>query len=73
MTETRTCTKARFVKVSLVRKYCNEKDRRVSRQFISYLDDHIEKLLLRACWEHNGGKKTLGQFMARWAAGDIKL
>lgn len=54
----------KFVKASQVRKYCNERGRRVSPDFLTVLDSHISRKLTKACSVHNGGKKTLDPYVA---------
>jgi len=55
---------ARFLNVKAVREACKENGRRVGKDFLSLLDEHIQESLRLACEVHNGGKKTLGADVA---------
>lgn len=55
-----------FIVTSNIRKHCNQKGRRVSRDFLVALDAHVQDKLDQACGTHNGGKKTLDLFLAEF-------
>lgn len=52
-----------FVKASQVRKYCNERGRRVAPGFLTLLDSFVSRKLTRAC-EIQRGKVTLDPAVA---------
>lgn len=56
----------RNLRVSSIRSLVRSRGKRVSREFLSALDDYIEKKVLLACDEHNGGRKTLDSALAHY-------
>ena len=61
----------KYTKVSAIKQLAKEIDRRCGQDFIAYLDKFIEQKIIKACKEHNGGKKTLDEFMAIYTFGKI--
>lgn len=51
--------KTQFLKVSHIKKYVHERDRRTSPSFLLALDAYVQTILDRAVKAHNGGKKTI--------------
>jgi len=54
----------RFVNVSHIKKYCNDRGKRVGKDFILRLAIDVEHHLEAACKVHNGGRKTIGDGVA---------
>lgn len=48
-----------YLRPSLVRRLAKANGKRVSKNFLYALDSFIERKILAACDEHNGGRKTL--------------
>ena len=62
--------KTNYIKSTAVRKFLKSQGRRVSSEFLLFLDRHIETKLLLASKEHNGGKKTVDTSIAAYILGD---
>lgn len=59
-----------YIKSANVKKFCKSHGKRVSKDFLEALDRHMEKKLLQALTEHNGGKKTLDIALAGYILGN---
>jgi hypothetical protein len=59
-------TPIRNLRVSAIRSLVRSRGKRVSREFLSALDDYLEKKIHLACDEHNGGRKTLDAALAHY-------
>jgi hypothetical protein len=62
--------KTNYIKTATVRRFLKANGRRVSSEFLLFLDRHIETKLLLASKEHNGGKKTLDTAVAAYILGN---
>lgn len=62
--------KTKYITVSNVKKFCKSHGKRVSKDFLEALDRHLEKKLLQAMAEHNGGKVTLDSAVAGYILGN---
>jgi hypothetical protein len=60
-----------YIKASAVRKFVKvTHEKRVSKEFLIALDRFVEKKLIQAMQEHNGGKKTLDSALAGYILGN---
>ena len=59
-----------YIKSANVKKFCKGHGKRVSKDFLEALDRYMEKKLLQAVAEHNGGKKTLDIALAGYILGN---
>lgn len=53
-----------YIKVKNVRAFVKSQGRRVGKDYLIMLDNHIQEMLERGCRTHNGGKVTLDQGVA---------
>jgi hypothetical protein len=63
-------SKTNYIKTSSVKKFAKSHGKRVSADFALALDRYIEKKVLQAIQEHNGGKKTLDIALASYILGN---
>jgi len=59
-----------YIKPSTVRKLIKANGKRTSKEFLEALDRYVEKKILTAVAEHNGGKKTLDAAVAGYIFGN---
>jgi hypothetical protein len=59
-----------YIKPSTIKKLAKSHGKRVSKDFIEALDRYLEKKIVVACQEHNGGKKTLDSALAGYILGN---
>ena len=62
--------KAQFIKPAAVKKLIKSHGKRTSKDFIEALDRYVERAVLRAVAEHNGGKKTIDADVAAYVLGN---
>lgn len=62
--------KTKYLNVSAVRKLVKGQGKRVSQDFLLALDRLVERKVLQATQEHNGGKKTLDSAVAAYILGN---
>ena len=60
----------KYIKPSVVRKFVKANGKRTSKEFLEALDRYLEKKLLTATSEHNGGRKTLDAALAGYIFGN---
>ncbi|MEI6194387.1 MAG: hypothetical protein WCS42_08655 [Verrucomicrobiota bacterium] len=53
-----------FLNCSAVRRFCNERGRRISPEFLRLLDLHLRQKLTQSCAVHNGTRQTLDASVA---------
>ena len=63
-------SKPNYIKPASVRKFIKSHGKRTSKEFLEALDRYLEKKLLVALAEHNGGKKTLDASLAAYVFGN---
>lgn len=62
--------KTKLIKSSAIKKLVKETSgKRTSKEFLMALDQHVERAVLRAAEEHNGGRKTLDASVAAHTVG----
>lgn len=61
--------KSTYIKESAVRKLCKQHGRRVSKEFIEFLNAYIENRVVFCCADHNGGRKTVDRAIAHYYMG----
>ncbi|CAB4186581.1 hypothetical protein UFOVP1151_8 [uncultured Caudovirales phage] len=59
-----------YIKASAVKKLANTHGKRAGKDFIEALDRLVERKVLEALTEHNGGKKTLDSALAGYILGN---
>lgn len=62
--------KANYIKPAAVKKLIKSHGKRTSKDFIEALDRYVERAVLRATAEHNGGKKTIDADVAAYVLGN---
>ena len=62
--------KANYIKPAAVKKLIKSHGKRTSKDFIEALDRYVERAVLRAVAEHNGGKKTIDADVAAYVLGN---
>lgn len=55
-----------YIRPSIVRRLVKSNGKRVSKAFLYALDAFIERKVIAACNEHNGGRKTLDASIAAY-------
>ncbi len=55
-----------IIKISLVRHHAKVKGKRVSKEFLTALDNLVRRKIEESCNTHNGGKKTLDTAVATY-------
>lgn len=58
-----------YIKASAIKKLAKANGKRAGKDFIEALDRMVERKVLDALSEHNGGKKTLDRGVAVWVLG----
>jgi len=61
---------SKYIKPSVVKKYVKSHGKRTSKEFLEAFDRYVEIKLQQACYEHNGGKKTLDSALAGYIFGN---
>ena len=59
-----------YLKPAAVKKLIKSHGKRTSKDFIEALDRYVERAVLRAVAEHNGGKKTIDADVAAYVLGN---
>lgn len=59
-----------YIKTANVKKLANLHGKRAGKDFIEALDRLVERKVLEALQEHNGGKKTLDSALAGYVLGN---
>lgn len=59
-----------YIKASVVKKLANSHGKRAGKDFLEALDRLVERKVLEALSEHNGGKKTLDAGIAGYVLGN---
>lgn len=59
-----------YIKTANVKKLANLHGKRAGKDFIEALDRLVERKVLQALQEHNGGKKTLDSALAGFILGN---
>jgi hypothetical protein len=59
-----------YIKASAVKKLANTHGKRAGKDFLEALDRLVERKVLEALTEHNGGKKTLDSALAGYILGN---
>lgn len=59
-----------YIKPSTVRKFIKSHGKQTSKEFLEALDRYIEKKLLDAVSQHNGGKRRLDSGVAAYIFGN---
>lgn len=62
--------KTHYIKPATIKKFVKAHGKRTGTDFLEALDRYIEKKLLTAVAEHNGGKKTLDAGVAAYIFGN---
>jgi hypothetical protein len=62
--------KAHYIKPAQIKKLIKAHGKRSSAEFLAALDRYLEKKVLIALSEHNGGKKTLDAALAEYILGN---
>lgn len=60
----------KYIKPSAVRKAVKEAGKRTSKEYLEALDRYVERAVLRALAEHNGGKLTIDASVAGHTLGN---
>jgi hypothetical protein len=55
-----------YIRPSIVRRLVKANGKRLSQAFLYALDSYIERKVIAACNEHNGGRKTLDASVAAY-------
>lgn len=58
-----------YIKTSAIKKLAKANCKRAGKEFINALDRYVEKKVMEALREHNGGKKTLDSALAGYILG----
>ena len=59
-----------YIKTANVKKFCKSHGKQVSKDFLEALERHLEKKLLQAINEHNGGKVRMDIALAGYILGN---
>ena len=59
-----------YLKPAAVKKLIKGHGKRTSKEFLEALDRYVERAVLRATEEHNGGKKTVDASVAAFVLGN---
>lgn len=59
-----------YIKATAVKKLANTHGKRAGKDFLEALDRLVERKVLEALTEHNGGKKTLDSALAGYILGN---
>ena len=59
-----------YIKASVVKKLAQANGKRAGKGFLEALDRLVERKVLQALAEHNGGKKTLDEAIAGYILGN---
>lgn len=62
--------KPQYIKPAAVKKFIKAHGKRTGTDFLAAFDRYVEKKLLTAIAEHNGGKKTLDAALAGYIFGN---
>jgi len=62
--------KTHYIKSAAAKALIKGQGKRTSKEFLEALDRYVEKALLRAASEHNGGKKTVDASVAAYVLGN---
>jgi hypothetical protein len=62
--------KAQYIKPAAVKKLIKSHGKRTAAEFILALDNYVERAIIRAASEHNGGKKTVDASVAGHTLGN---
>jgi len=62
--------KAQYIKPAAVKKLIKSHGKRTAAEFILALDAYVERAIIRAASEHNGGKKTVDASVAGHTLGN---
>lgn len=61
-----------YIRTSIVRRLAKANGKRVSKAFLYAVDAYIERKIIAACNEHNGGRKTLTADIAAYCITGIR-
>lgn len=62
--------KTQNIKTASIKRLAKQNGKRVSKDFLEALDRYIERKVVLACSEHNGGRKTLDSGLAAYFLGN---
>ena len=62
--------KAQYIKPAAVKKLIKSHGKRTAAEFILALDAYVERAIIRAASEHNGGAKTVNASVAGHVLGN---
>jgi hypothetical protein len=62
--------KAQYIKPAAVKRLIKSHGKRTAAEFILALDNYVERAIIRAASEHNGGKKTVDASVAGHTLGN---
>ena len=62
--------KTQFIKPAAVKKLIKMHGKRTAAEFLLALDNYVERAIIRAASEHNGGKKTVDASVAGHTLGN---
>jgi hypothetical protein len=62
--------KTQYIKPAAVKKLIKSHGKRTAAEFLLALDNYVERAVIRAASEHNGGKKTVDASVAGHTLGN---
>jgi hypothetical protein len=62
--------KTQYIKPAAVKKLIKTHGKRTAAEFLLALDNYVERAIIRAASEHNGGKKTVDASVAGHTLGN---
>ncbi|NBO52208.1 MAG: hypothetical protein EBU83_02055 [bacterium] len=62
--------KTQYIKPAAVKKLIKSHGKRTAAEFLLALDNYVERAIIRAASEHNGGKKTVDASVAGHTLGN---
>lgn len=62
--------KTQYIKPAAVKKLIKTHGKRTAAEFLLALDHYVERAIIRAATEHNGGKKTVDASVAGHTLGN---
>jgi hypothetical protein len=62
--------KTQYIKPAAVKKLIKSHGKRTAAEFLLALDNYVERAVIRAAAEHNGGKKTVDASVAGHTLGN---
>lgn len=62
--------KVQYIKSAAVKKLIKTHGKRTAAEFLLALDNYVERAIIRAATEHNGGKKTVDAAVAGHTLGN---